>query len=161
MKISVTSVNAVDGLNRWHFIGLATTKEQAEKLKSDWLVAYNADPSNAAWTDDWFFSEETRLVDISATLQDECELPSCAKNTAKHWTAMQTQNEVDFLFELRVLLDRYGVQLEAVDDGASYGQHLPLIQVQFKNPFGTYQFASIQSIDKPDEDVRFKVGRKE
>lgn len=74
---------------------------------------------------------------------------------------MQTRNEVDFLFELRVLLDRYGVELEAVDDGASYGQHLPLIQVQFKNPFSTYQFASIQSTDEPDEDVRFKVGRKE
>jgi len=64
MKISVTSVNAVDGLNHWHFIGLATTNNEVEKLKSDWLVAYKADPSNPAWTEDGFFSEETREIDV-------------------------------------------------------------------------------------------------
>lgn len=47
----------------------------------------------------------------------------------------QSQNEIDFLFNLRCLLSQYDVDIVAVDDGASYGQQLPLIRIEFNQPY--------------------------
>ena len=67
----------------------------------------------------------------------------------------QFQNEIDFLFELRVLLTRYDVDIVAVDDKESPA--LPLVQVQFNQPYGVYEFPVITSVDEDEFDVDFKV----
>ena len=57
----------------------------------------------------------------------------------------QTQNEIDFLFELRVILSRYDVDMVATRDG--------MVQLQFNAPYGVYEFSSITSLDEgPDSE---------
>ena len=67
----------------------------------------------------------------------------------------QFQNEIDFLFELRVLLTRYDVDIVAVDDKESPA--FPLVQLQFNQPYGVYEFPVITSVDEDEFDVDFKV----
>jgi hypothetical protein len=55
----------------------------------------------------------------------------------------QTQNEIDFLFELRVILSRYDVDIVATRDG--------MVQLQFSAPYGVYEFASITASDEGDD----------
>jgi hypothetical protein len=73
--------------------------------------------------------------------------------------SVQMPNEIEFMADLRSLLDKYDVDLVASDDGASYGQQLPLIQIQFNDPYSVYEFAAISSADEVEEDVRFKVSK--
>lgn len=66
-------------------------------------------------------------------------------------TKRQTQNEIDFFFELRVLLDRYDVDISPTRD--------EMVQICFNTPYGVYEFSSVTSIDDQEEqsDAEFKV----
>ena len=69
----------------------------------------------------------------------------------------QSRNEVDFLFEMRVLLDRYDVDIVATDDEQPYGMAQPLVELQFNRPYGVYQFTSISSADEVEDDEQNKT----
>ena len=60
----------------------------------------------------------------------------------------QTQNEIDFLFELRVILSRYDVDIVATRD--------EMVQFQFDSPYGVYEFPSVTALDEGD-DSQWKV----
>lgn len=68
-------------------------------------------------------------------------------------TKKQNRNEQDFLSELRILLDRYDVDISVEPDD---GVCAAMVQLQFNNPYGMYNFPAITSIDEGD-DAHFKV----
>ena len=69
--------------------------------------------------------------------------------------AIQNRNEIDFLFELRVLLDRYDVDLVAVNEFDGILK-TPFIEIQFNRPYGVYQFQHIASADEIENDINCK-----
>lgn len=69
----------------------------------------------------------------------------------------QTRNEVEFFRELRVLLDRYDVDIIATDEGKPYGMGKSLVEFQFNRPYGCYQFDELSSADDPANDADAKV----
>jgi hypothetical protein len=57
----------------------------------------------------------------------------------------QTQNEIEFFAELRTLLSKYDVDIVPTRD--------EMVQFQFNDPYGVYEFSSITSLDEgPDSE---------
>ena len=48
-----------------------------------------------------------------------------------------------FMIELRALLKKFNVTMRATDDGEPYGQHSPLIEIEFSDPYASYEVAYI------------------